>query len=129
MPDEFGIAPPFLRFFAIFFKDAVDHPSNFRCDDTARLADLPVTGYALFDRTLLDSLGAENILPDGVTRDLHFAGCLTIRSSSLIGFKHFFGGCYGIHLFVASSRRLHEEDVVRADKNEWAFLYTPVKGE
>jgi hypothetical protein len=128
LPDEFGITSPFLRFFAIFFKDAVDYSSNFRCDDTARLADLPVTGYDLFDRTLPDSLGAENILPDGVTRDLHFAGCLAIRSCSLIGFKHFFDGCYGIHPFVASSRRLYEEGLVREGKNKWAFLYIRVKG-
>ena len=87
MPDEFGSASLFFRFLAILFKDAVDSVANLRGDDTAGLADLPVTGDDLFDHTLPGSLGAENILPDGVMRDTHFAGCLAVRSCSLIGLK------------------------------------------
>jgi hypothetical protein len=77
----------FLWFLAIFFKDTMDHSSDFRRDDATGLVDLPVTGYDLFDHAFPGSLSAENILPDGVMRDTHFTGCPAIRARSLIGFK------------------------------------------
>jgi hypothetical protein len=81
------IAPLLLWFLAIFFKDTMDHSSDFRRDDATGLVDLPVTGYDLFYHAFPGSLSAENILPDGVMRDTHFTGCPAIRARSLIGFK------------------------------------------